>query len=424
MTPPIPGQSSQENHLHSTKLVQPSPIQTHPSAQTLTQMNNHFDDTTDPIDTDQHRSVTALPLELIYRLACLTQFLKPNCWIPWPNIEWSCPHTYNWSQLLATSAFQSLKNVPTTRTPQHQGTEPFHCLHLDLMRNPFCFGLTTSTTNYSAIPVHCHNSWQTYRLDWSPNWKHSIYYYCSETKANLYRTSWPHAIRLIHLHWCWNRFTSTKFISECPSLGIKVEAAAPEHQEMNGICKAKCVKSTTLPALSSTMQDLEVPPSIIHMLMQFKSSMSALLKMLLIKMETQQKPINSDSNASPALPTSASLDVQHSSKHYKPTFRQQDYHLQATTPMCFSLHLPQFSWKLRRLAHLLFRSTPKPHRHPRCQLRWRLQFSSLFRFRTLCWSHPHPLPLQSKWTSQHSRELWTIHLHQGTQISALYFFIY
>ncbi|KAI2491247.1 NB-ARC domain [Fragilaria crotonensis] len=34
-------------------------------------------------------------------------------------------------------------------------------------------------------------------------------------------------------------FTSTKFISECTSLGIKVEAAAPEHQEMNGICEAK-----------------------------------------------------------------------------------------------------------------------------------------------------------------------------------------
>ncbi|KAI2494162.1 Reverse transcriptase (RNA-dependent DNA polymerase) [Fragilaria crotonensis] len=34
-------------------------------------------------------------------------------------------------------------------------------------------------------------------------------------------------------------FTSAKFITECTNLGIKLEAAAPEHQEMNGICEAK-----------------------------------------------------------------------------------------------------------------------------------------------------------------------------------------
>ncbi|KAI2494629.1 Reverse transcriptase (RNA-dependent DNA polymerase) [Fragilaria crotonensis] len=34
-------------------------------------------------------------------------------------------------------------------------------------------------------------------------------------------------------------FTSAKFITECTHLGIKLEAAAPEHQEMNGICEAK-----------------------------------------------------------------------------------------------------------------------------------------------------------------------------------------
>jgi hypothetical protein len=35
------------------------------------------------------------------------------------------------------------------KTPQRQGTEPFHRLHLDLMQNPFHYGLTTNT-NYSA----------------------------------------------------------------------------------------------------------------------------------------------------------------------------------------------------------------------------------------------------------------------------------
>jgi hypothetical protein len=46
------------------------------------------------------------------------------------------------------------------------------------------------------------------------------------------------SIRFIHTD-AGSAFTSTKFISECKSLGIKVEAAAPEHQEMNGICEAK-----------------------------------------------------------------------------------------------------------------------------------------------------------------------------------------
>jgi hypothetical protein len=34
-------------------------------------------------------------------------------------------------------------------------------------------------------------------------------------------------------------FTSAKFITACNDLGIKLEAATPEHQEMNGICEAK-----------------------------------------------------------------------------------------------------------------------------------------------------------------------------------------
>jgi hypothetical protein len=34
-------------------------------------------------------------------------------------------------------------------------------------------------------------------------------------------------------------FTSAKFTAACNDLGIKLEAAAPEHQEMNRICEAK-----------------------------------------------------------------------------------------------------------------------------------------------------------------------------------------
>jgi hypothetical protein len=38
----------------------------------------------------------------------------------------------------------SLKQIPL-----RQGSDPFHQLHFDLVRNPSCFGLTT-TTNYST----------------------------------------------------------------------------------------------------------------------------------------------------------------------------------------------------------------------------------------------------------------------------------
>ena len=71
---PMPGQSSPENHLHSTKFYQPSPIQTHPLAQTLTQMNNISMTLQDPTDADQCRSVTALPLELIYQRLAYRNF--------------------------------------------------------------------------------------------------------------------------------------------------------------------------------------------------------------------------------------------------------------------------------------------------------------------------------------------------------------
>ncbi|KAI2508281.1 hypothetical protein MHU86_6086 [Fragilaria crotonensis] len=43
----------------------------------------------------------------------------------------------------------SISQRARNKTPQRQGTEPFHRLHLDLMRNPFRYGLTTNT-NFSA----------------------------------------------------------------------------------------------------------------------------------------------------------------------------------------------------------------------------------------------------------------------------------
>ena len=55
-----------------------------------------------------------------------------------------------------------------SKVPLRQGSEPFHQLHLDLMRNPFRFGLTTAT-NYLSLPLHCDHPWKTDWLDRTPN---------------------------------------------------------------------------------------------------------------------------------------------------------------------------------------------------------------------------------------------------------------
>ena len=125
-----------------------------------------------------------------------------------------------------------------SKTPLRQGSEPFHQLHLDLMRNSFCFGITIAT-NYSAylfivttpgkltgwkgLPTESTASIITALKSWL-------------TQAELLgQTKSVHFIRTD----ARSAFTSAKFIAACNDLGIKLEAAAPEHQEMNGICEAK-----------------------------------------------------------------------------------------------------------------------------------------------------------------------------------------
>ncbi|KAI2497894.1 hypothetical protein MHU86_16592 [Fragilaria crotonensis] len=135
------------------------------------------------------------------------------------------------------SAFPSVKNA-RNKTPQRQGTEPFHRLHLDLMRNPFRYGLTTNS-NYSAYLFIVTTpgkltGWIGLPTESTTSILIALKQWLTDTEL-LGRTQ---SVRFIRTD-AGSAFTSTKFISECTSLGIKVEAAAPEHQEMNGICEAK-----------------------------------------------------------------------------------------------------------------------------------------------------------------------------------------
>jgi hypothetical protein len=125
-----------------------------------------------------------------------------------------------------------------SKAPLRQGSEPFHQLHLDLMRNPIHFGITTAT-NYSAylfivttpgkltgwigLPTESTASIITALKSWLTQIE-----LLDQTKS----------VRFIRTD-TRSAFTSAKFIAACNDLGIKLEAAAPEHQEMNGICEAK-----------------------------------------------------------------------------------------------------------------------------------------------------------------------------------------
>jgi hypothetical protein len=106
------------------------------------------------------------------------------------------------------------------------------------MRNPFCFGLTTAT-NYSAYVF----------IVTTPEKLTGWIGLPTESTASIITAlkSWltqrellgqTNSVCFIHTN-AGSTFTSAKFITACNDLGIKLEAAAPEHQEMNGICEAK-----------------------------------------------------------------------------------------------------------------------------------------------------------------------------------------
>ncbi|KAI2496549.1 Reverse transcriptase (RNA-dependent DNA polymerase) [Fragilaria crotonensis] len=197
----------------------------------------HFDDTTPPVDTDQRRSVTALPLELIYRRLAFRNFrnlMVGSLHQTWNDHVLTPTVDHNSWPLRISISQKRARN----KTPQRQGTEPFHRLHLDLMRNPFRYGLTTNT-NFSAYLFIVTTpgkltGWIGLPTESTASIITALKQWLTDTEL-LGRTQ---SVRFIRTD-AGSAFTSTKFISECTSLGIKVEAAAPEHQEMNGICEAK-----------------------------------------------------------------------------------------------------------------------------------------------------------------------------------------
>ncbi|KAI2498781.1 hypothetical protein MHU86_15737 [Fragilaria crotonensis] len=121
------------------------PVDTTPDE---TSFSPAFDQHVDPTQADTSRPTTSLPLETISRRLAHRNFrnlMTGSLHHAWNDHTLSPAIDKNtWPIRISISQKHARSKIPL-----RQGSEPFHQLHLDLMRNPFRFGLTTAT-NYSA----------------------------------------------------------------------------------------------------------------------------------------------------------------------------------------------------------------------------------------------------------------------------------
>jgi hypothetical protein len=186
----------------------------------------HVDTTQQP---DTSKPTTSLPLETNFQN--LRTSSLHNAW----NDHTLSPaiDTNTWPIRISISQKHAQSKIPLS-----QSSEPSHQLHLDLMRNPFCFGIT-SATNYSAYLFIVTTPGKL--TGWIGLPTESTASIITALKSWLTQTELLGRTKSVRFICTDNRsaFTSAKFIAACNDLGIKLEAAALEHQEMNGICEAK-----------------------------------------------------------------------------------------------------------------------------------------------------------------------------------------
>jgi hypothetical protein len=208
---------------------------TPPSETTFSPAFEQHVDTTQQHDTS--RTTTSLPLETMSRRLAHRNFrnlMTGSLHNAWNDHTLSPAIDKNtWPIRISISQKHARSKIPL-----RQGSEPFHQLHLDLMRNPFRFGITTAT-NYSAYLFIVTTpgkltGWIGLPTESTASIITALKSWLTQTEL-LGRTK---SVRFIRTD-AGSAFTSAKFIAACNDLGIKLEAAAPEHQEMNGICEAK-----------------------------------------------------------------------------------------------------------------------------------------------------------------------------------------
>jgi hypothetical protein len=84
-----------------------------------------------------------------------------------------------------------------SKIPLRQGSEHFHQLHFDIMRNPFCFGLTTATNHSAYLFIVTTPGEMTC---WIGNQTESNASIITALKSWLTKTAWPNKIRLFPPH--------------------------------------------------------------------------------------------------------------------------------------------------------------------------------------------------------------------------------
>ena len=125
-----------------------------------------------------------------------------------------------------------------SKEPMNTGSTAFNYLHLDLIRNPYLFGLTANT-NFTAYLFIVATPGKL--VGWVGLREESTEALLAGLKSWLVATERlgrKHNVRFIRTD-AGTAFTSDDFVKECVDLNIKIEAAAPKHQEMNGICESK-----------------------------------------------------------------------------------------------------------------------------------------------------------------------------------------
>jgi hypothetical protein len=107
------------------------------------------------------------------------------------------------------------------KTPQRQGTEPFHCLHLDLMQNLFRYGLTANTNYSPYLFIVTAPGKLTGLIGLKTESTTSIIIALTQWLTDTELLGRNQSVRFIRTD-TGAAFTSTKFISKCTSLGIKL----------------------------------------------------------------------------------------------------------------------------------------------------------------------------------------------------------
>lgn len=140
----------------------------------------------------------------------------------------------NWPIRIAVSHKRARKKVPIP-----QPKEPFHMIHLDLIKNPFQFGITTNTNFSAYLFIVVTPGKLVGWLGLHGESHKDIFQALDRWLLNTQLRGRVNTVRIIRAD-AGTAFTTEKFAKLCADKhSIKIEAAAPHHQEQNGMCEAK-----------------------------------------------------------------------------------------------------------------------------------------------------------------------------------------